>query len=101
MLAVVLVRSVYASQRPSGENSEFRGANDSTTPNRSTFLSAMDNVHSDAPRDVVALKDSCVPLGDHDSGMCETSLSGAVSRSTAPVPSARCQYTLARPSRSD
>src|SRR5688572_1824064 len=58
MLAVVLVRSVYASQRPSGENSEFKGANDSTAPNRSTFLSGRDSVHSDAPRDVVALNDS-------------------------------------------
>ena len=65
------------------------------------FLSCSENVHSDTLDPLVTLNRNRSPSGDHDSGTWDVPWSGFVSRSAAPVPSARCQKMPRSPSRSD
>ena len=92
---------VYDTQRPSGEKEAAGGIADSTPPNGAAFLSCTENVSSVFVEAFVAAKRNRLPSGDHDSGMCTVSLSGLVSRSAVPLPSASCQKIARSPSRSD
>src|SRR5438045_3742033 len=60
-----------------------------------------ENTDNDMSEPFVTRNRKASPLGDHDSGMCEVSLSAFVRRSAAPVPSAACQKRPRSPSRSD
>src|SRR5262245_35146289 len=101
MFAELLVRNVYASHRPSGENSELSGDVDRTSPNRVALRSGTEYVHNDTPAGVISLSENRSSLGDQDSATCEIPFSGLVNRSAAPLPSASCQNSPRSPSRSD
>ena len=62
-----------------------------TPPKGSSFRLAREDVHSEGPEGLTAANNSVSSFGDHDSGTCSVPLSGLVSRSALPVPSASCQ----------
>src|SRR5688572_26711903 len=86
------VAFAYASHLPSGENSDPIGEVDVTSPNGADVLLMSVRIQR------AELVTPCFPIpydkyrpsGDHDSGTCASPALAVVSRSTTPLPSARC-----------
>src|SRR5829696_8049049 len=91
----------YATQRPSGENTELTGKTDRTCAKGSALLSGTENVQREKLEPEDAANRNRFSARDHDSGMWATPRSGVVRRRAVSVPSARCQKMPGSPSRSD
>src|SRR5215471_17280642 len=93
---------VQATHRPSCEKTAFVSVADRTPSTRFAFLSAVDDVQSEAPDEPwITSNEKTSPRGIQDSGTCDVPGSGVVRRSAALAPSAVCQKMARSPSRSD